>query len=333
VVPSIEVSQPEAPPIPVINVPDIKEPTISEMSEPTQPKNKPSKPAAAHNRQVPPRKQAQDSQDRWYSSYSRSGVPTARCESCSHGISGKIVTAGGCRFHPECFICFHCQTPLECVAFYEEPEASRNERLADAPSDEDRVPRFYCHLDFHELFSPRCKSCKTPIEGEVVVACGAEWHVGHFFCAECGDVRMSPPLSWNHLTDSLLYYSPSTRRLPSSRKMVLLGVCSATHAVLHLDVLAASSLFWMTSLSPPSEANGTIAASYVTSAAMDLVPRAVSSFARVSRSAQRRVASSEGLFNLPSVKDVKGSASRRMGCVDISAHLTQDCMLFNDVTV
>jgi hypothetical protein len=22
----------------------------------------------------------------------------------------------------------------------------------------------------------------------VVVACGAEWHVGHFFCAQCGDV-------------------------------------------------------------------------------------------------------------------------------------------------
>jgi hypothetical protein len=43
-------------------------------------------------------------------------------------------------------------------------------------------------LDYHEFFSPRCKSCKTPIEGEVVVACGAEWHVGHFFCAQCGDV-------------------------------------------------------------------------------------------------------------------------------------------------
>jgi hypothetical protein len=41
------------------------------------------------------------------------------------------------------------------------------------------------------MFSPRCKSCKTPIEGEVVVACGAEWHVGHFFCAECGDVCLS----------------------------------------------------------------------------------------------------------------------------------------------
>lgn len=54
--------------------------------------------------------------------------------------------------------------------------------------DGDEGLRFYCHLDYHEFFSPRCKSCKTPIEGEVVVACGAEWHVGHFFCAQCGDV-------------------------------------------------------------------------------------------------------------------------------------------------
>ena len=54
-------------------------------------------------------------------------------------------------------------------------------------SDGDEALRFYCHLDFHELFSPRCKSCKTPIEGEVIVACGAEWHQGHFFCAQCGD--------------------------------------------------------------------------------------------------------------------------------------------------
>lgn len=190
VAPSIEVSEP--PSIPVINVPDIKEPTISEINEPSQPQRNPSRQVPqpnSHSRPVPSRRQGSELQDRCYTPYSRSGVPTARCESCSHSISGKIVTAGGCRFHPECFMCFHCQTPLECVAFYEEPEASRNERLVNAPSENDHVPRFYCHLDFHELYSPRCKSCKTPIEGEVVVACGAEWHVGHFFCAECGDVR------------------------------------------------------------------------------------------------------------------------------------------------
>ncbi|KAJ5935403.1 hypothetical protein N7466_004950 [Penicillium verhagenii] len=188
VTPSIEVSAP--PPIPVINIPDIKEPTISEYSSSTKQESRPMRQApAAANRPANPRplaRQPSEPQSRWTTPYSRSGVPTASCEACSLGISGKIVTAGGCRFHPECFVCFHCQTHLECVAFYEEPAASRDERLASSP-DEDRVPRFYCHLDFHELYSPRCKSCKTPIEGEVVVACGAEWHVGHFFCAECGD--------------------------------------------------------------------------------------------------------------------------------------------------
>jgi LIM domain len=132
------------------------------------------------------------------------------CHSCAFPIAGRIVTAAGGRFHPECFRCYHCSEALECVAFYPEPEGVRAERSAriqkrmtgelgdqneGMPSAEDdgdeREMRFYCHLDFHEFFSPRCKSCKTPIEGDVVVACGAEWHAGHFFCAQCGDVSIS----------------------------------------------------------------------------------------------------------------------------------------------
>ncbi|GFF61058.1 paxillin [Aspergillus lentulus] len=191
--PSIEVSEPPA--IPVINVPDEQEPTISEMAAASSQKERgstrplPDPVSTKHRPQSSPQKSAQFSQKPWLSTYTRSGVPTAKCESCSLPIAGKIVTAAGARFHPECFVCHHCHTPLECVAFYQEPETKRNERLAEAPSDDEeaRMLRFYCHLDFHEKFSPRCKSCKTPIEGEIVVACGAEWHVGHFFCAECGD--------------------------------------------------------------------------------------------------------------------------------------------------
>lgn len=142
----------------------------------------------------------------WLSPSSAAGVPTARCANCALPISGRIVTASGsgpsssslkARFHPECFTCHHCSTALECVAFYPEPEDKRLKRLEASgslrdPHDESKVVpeselRFYCHLDFHELFSPRCRSCKTPIEGEVIVAAGAEWHVGHFFCSECGD--------------------------------------------------------------------------------------------------------------------------------------------------
>lgn len=133
------------------------------------------------------------------------------CAHCALPIAGRILSAAGKRFHPSCFVCHQCHTNLELVAFYPEPEKQRTERLEriTARQSGDHVPgtenmsedeflrleyddgdgtlRFYCHLDFHELFSPRCKSCKTPIEGEVIVACGAEWHVGHFFCAQCGD--------------------------------------------------------------------------------------------------------------------------------------------------
>lgn len=135
----------------------------------------------------------------------------ALCAQCALPIAGRILSAAGERFHPGCFVCHECGTNLECVAFYPEPDKQRSERLTrvrarqagielpmpEGMSDEefamqqagdgDETLRFYCHLDFHEMFSPRCKSCKTPIEGEVIVACGAEWHVGHFFCAQCGD--------------------------------------------------------------------------------------------------------------------------------------------------
>jgi hypothetical protein len=109
------------------------------------------------------------------------------------------VSASSLRFHPECFRCDHCHTRLEHVGFFPEPEESRRKRIEVHQDDRSSMSsssasgigkvRFYCHLDFHELYSPRCRSCKTPIEGEVVVACGGAWHVGHFFCAECGDVR------------------------------------------------------------------------------------------------------------------------------------------------
>lgn len=192
--PAIQVSE-EASDVPVINLPDDRVPTISEMSQSQSDQNydQPSPEQQKGQNRMSASRPVGGTQTKWYTRYTRPGVPTATCEACSQSIAGKIVTASGLRFHPECFVCYHCKTQLECIAFYQEPEAKRTERLAAASTDdrEARALRFYCALDFHELFSPRCKSCKTPIEGEVVLACGAEWHVGHFFCAECGDVCFS----------------------------------------------------------------------------------------------------------------------------------------------
>ncbi|KAI9841762.1 MAG: hypothetical protein M1837_000423 [Sclerophora amabilis] len=206
------------PPVPSINIADA--PSISVDSPPGPGTSKSDSPSTSRDGRRPlPKPKPSASRPLPYHSatapagtaglnYSASGrQPTASCTQCQLPIAGRIVSAAGQRFHPECFVCFNCGEGLECVAFYPEPDAKHAERVeriqkraqglhvdeseGNEIDDGDVNMRFYCHLDFHELFSPRCRSCKTPIEGEVVVACGGEWHIGHFFCAECGDVRES----------------------------------------------------------------------------------------------------------------------------------------------
>ncbi|KAK4044577.1 hypothetical protein C8A01DRAFT_12073 [Parachaetomium inaequale] len=131
---------------------------------------------------------------------------TARCHECGDFIEGRFVSLAGTseRFHPQCFACYSCGTSLEALEISPEPDGHRaarldriarraaGEALPEEPGqtmaeDGDERLRFFCHLDWHELFAPRCKHCKTPIMGEHVVALGSHWHFGHFFCAECGD--------------------------------------------------------------------------------------------------------------------------------------------------
>ena len=210
--PSIQINdvpEGDSNPIPSISVSEAPVPTISLPDHPskTRPSRDPvnwSRPSPA-NRPLPYHSATtpvHSSKLHWTPSSRRA---TAQCAACALPIEGRIVSAASQRFHPHCFTCHHCSEALECVAFYPEPDSARDARLAridarangtelpedrpgeTAADDGDASLRFYCHLDYHEFFSPRCRSCKTPIETEVVLACGGSWHVGHFFCAECGD--------------------------------------------------------------------------------------------------------------------------------------------------
>ena len=196
-VPSISIS--EAPGL-IISAPDAVAPPRA-LPVPSRSRPSPANRPLPHHSSTTP---VHSSKLHWSPSSRRA---TAQCAACALPIEGRIVSASAQRFHPHCFTCHHCATALECVAFFPEPDSARSARLAriearansnsidfaeekpgeTSQGDGDSSLRFYCHLDFHELYSPRCRSCKTPIETEVVLACGGSWHVGHFFCAECGD--------------------------------------------------------------------------------------------------------------------------------------------------
>ncbi|KAF2862744.1 hypothetical protein K470DRAFT_212000 [Piedraia hortae CBS 480.64] len=164
--PSIQITTDPSPPVPTICLPD---------EEPQPPKGGPTtRPRPIHAHTTGALKSTPHTTP-WISSSS-----SIHCASCSEPIAGRILSAADHRFHPSCFVCHQCGTNLELVAFYPEPQPNDE---ASLPSP----PKFFCHLDYHELFSPRCKSCKTPIEKHAIVACGAHWHEGHFFCAQCGD--------------------------------------------------------------------------------------------------------------------------------------------------
>lgn len=60
-------------------------------------------------------------------------------------VCDQVVTAMGRTWHPEHFVCTHCQEEIGSRNFFER----------------DGLP--YCEQDYHNLFSPRCYYCNGPI--------------------------------------------------------------------------------------------------------------------------------------------------------------------------
>ncbi|XP_051865221.1 leupaxin-like isoform X2 [Pristis pectinata] len=103
----------------------------------------------------------------------RLGVSTGAkgiCAACKKPILGTIVTAIGLTWHPEHFVCAHCEEEIGQNGFYE------------------RDGRAYCNKDYQKLFSPPCAYCRGPIVDKILTALDKTWHPEHFFCANCGDI-------------------------------------------------------------------------------------------------------------------------------------------------
>lgn len=101
------------------------------------------------------------------------------CANCYEPLGrGRVITAENKRYHPSHFICFECGIPLEHVEFYSHAPGDESDGFEDDAE-------VFCHFDYHELFSPRCHVCTTPVIRDGIKALGHVYHAEHFFCALC----------------------------------------------------------------------------------------------------------------------------------------------------
>uniref|UniRef100_A0A8C3S6A5 Transforming growth factor beta 1 induced transcript 1 n=1 Tax=Chelydra serpentina TaxID=8475 RepID=A0A8C3S6A5_CHESE len=150
------------------------------------------------------------------SDLSRQGISTSTkglCASCQKPIAGQVVTALGNTWHPEHFVCTHCQKEMGGSNFFEKDGAPYCERdyfqlfsprcglcnepildvswprsageCSDAQCFHEKDGQQYCHQDFYELFSTRCQGCGQAILENYISALSALWHPECFVCREC----------------------------------------------------------------------------------------------------------------------------------------------------
>ncbi|TIB74530.1 LIM-domain-containing protein [Wallemia mellicola] len=109
------------------------------------------------------------------------------CNGCQKVVvEGRVVNAMNAHWHPECFNCAYCGEALEHVEYFE------------------HEGKPYCHLDYHEHFSPYCFHCQTPILETNFITIDDDaftesngpsrrlYHLNHFFCVQCGDPFLDP---------------------------------------------------------------------------------------------------------------------------------------------
>ncbi|XP_054165589.1 zinc finger protein 808-like isoform X3 [Oppia nitens] len=93
-----------------------------------------------------------------------------KCAACHAPIREKCLTAMAKTWHPEHFLCQHC-----------------NKQLSDDPEGyHEHNDKSYCRPCYIELFAPYCRACNKPIVDKIcVTALDAKWHPDCFVCRDC----------------------------------------------------------------------------------------------------------------------------------------------------
>ncbi|MEQ2214387.1 hypothetical protein XENOCAPTIV_004513 [Xenoophorus captivus] len=130
------------------------------------------------------------------------------CGACCKPIVGQVVTAMGRTWHPEHFVCTHCQEEIGSRNFFEregQPYCEKDYHNLFSPRcyycngpilDECFTPfvngsffehdgQPFCEVHYHERRGSLCSGCQKPITGRCITAMSKKFHPEHFVCAFC----------------------------------------------------------------------------------------------------------------------------------------------------
>jgi len=89
------------------------------------------------------------------------------CAACKHTIEGRAIKAATKAWHPEHFVCSHCERPLSGDKFM------LNEGKP------------YCQFHYMKMFGVRCFYCDNRSSMQVIKVLNKNYCEDHFFCAGC----------------------------------------------------------------------------------------------------------------------------------------------------
>eukprot|EP01012_Entosiphon_sulcatum_P002764 TRINITY_DN1065_c0_g1_i2.p1 TRINITY_DN1065_c0_g1~~TRINITY_DN1065_c0_g1_i2.p1 ORF type:complete len:955 (-),score=202.24 TRINITY_DN1065_c0_g1_i2:27-2891(-) len=117
-------------------------------------------------------------------SVSRSGTPDAPlCGGCGKPAVGKRANALGKKWHPECFVCYHCHKPFT-DGFVDHKDLPYHDSCLDEVEESEKAQR-------RGSANPAsgnvviCAGCGKPAQGKRLTALDKKWHPECLVCQSC----------------------------------------------------------------------------------------------------------------------------------------------------
>ncbi|RCI05046.1 hypothetical protein CU098_005861 [Rhizopus stolonifer] len=117
------------------------------------------------------------------------------CSKCNLPLGDQLVKALDGAFHPHCFTCWDCDTPVA-------------SRYLPHPTEYGQP---LCERDYFKRLELVCAECDEPLRGTYIIALDKKYHPDHFTCSDCSIVFGQDDSYYEHDDQVYCHFHYSTR--------------------------------------------------------------------------------------------------------------------------